>query len=414
MKRIWNVIGNLLILAAVAALAVVLVRFGGLRGEQAAPRVGAFQSPLGPTSPPPLRPTATVMGTPTASPTPLIWPTSTPKPTPTSSIPVGIRLVREIQLTTEDSGCPTWSPDGTKIAFCRSAGKAANISGVVVPLSELWVMDADGDSHRKLADNGRWPAWSPDGKLIAYVSTIDEWRGEIWITNLDGSEKRKIADAKHAPIQWAADGSIAFIQNEAITIMDEEATTMILLDSVKLLSYLSRADFWLAPDGSKVAYWDESFLKISKIDDSRVETVGEIEAPHMRNLTWSQDSSKIAYVSGIFVPQPELRVVNADGSHKLLLAKAEMEHFNYITWSPDNRFIAFTRCPTGSNMASELEIYVVRAGGSEVFRLTNNHLSEAALAWSPSGTEIAFIRYGIEKLGEPGRTIWLAVLEETQ
>ena len=67
MKRIWSVAGNLLILVAVAVLAVVLVKYGGLRGEQPAPQVGVFQSPIeGPSPPAPLpphtpTPTATVV-----------------------------------------------------------------------------------------------------------------------------------------------------------------------------------------------------------------------------------------------------------------------------------------------------------------------------------------------------------------
>jgi TolB protein len=52
---------------------------------------------------------------------------------------------------------------------------------------EGWVMNADGTSRRKLADNDAtdWsPAWSPDGALIAFVSNRDG-NDEIYILRAD-------------------------------------------------------------------------------------------------------------------------------------------------------------------------------------------------------------------------------------
>jgi dipeptidyl aminopeptidase/acylaminoacyl peptidase len=64
---------------------------------------------------------------------------------------------------------PSWSPDGTQIAFagywntCRASGGGG----------EIYVMNADGSNKRRLMDDtavDRQPAWSPDGASIAFVS----------------------------------------------------------------------------------------------------------------------------------------------------------------------------------------------------------------------------------------------------
>ena len=67
-------------------------------------------------------------------------------------------------ITTGEQGggsSPTWSPDGTSIAFSRAG--------------DIWTMDADGDNQAKVADAGSWalsaPEWSPDGQSIAYVQS---------------------------------------------------------------------------------------------------------------------------------------------------------------------------------------------------------------------------------------------------
>ena len=70
---------------------------------------------------------------------------------------------------------PAWSPDGRRIAF--ASGRDGNF--------EIYVINADGSRQRRLTRNtGRdvGPVWSPDGRRIAFESN---W--QVYVMNADGS-----------------------------------------------------------------------------------------------------------------------------------------------------------------------------------------------------------------------------------
>ena len=80
---------------------------------------------------------------------------------------------------------PAWSPDGRKLAFVSD--RDGN--------SEVYVMNADGSGQRSLTRNPAYdadPAWSPDGRKIAFVSNRDGSYG-VYVMNADGSGQRRLA-----------------------------------------------------------------------------------------------------------------------------------------------------------------------------------------------------------------------------
>ncbi len=88
---------------------------------------------------------------------------------------------------------PAWSPGGKQIAFW------GNLEGGNT--FEIYVINADSSGVRRLTttqDSGHGrnnyrPAWSPDGKKIAFYSDRDGGNG-IWIMNADGSGQARITD----------------------------------------------------------------------------------------------------------------------------------------------------------------------------------------------------------------------------
>ena len=165
----------------------------------------------------------------TSTPMPVLTPTVTPGPTPTTT-PNSTCNFDQLEIYVSDAdgsnetrltynpahdSYPSWSPDGSKIAFqSRRDGT-----------QEIYVMDADGSNQTRLTTNndafsaipaglppptGGWdtstaffssrytkrnefvaPAWSPDGGKIAFVSTRDP-NFEIYVMDADGSNQIRL------------------------------------------------------------------------------------------------------------------------------------------------------------------------------------------------------------------------------
>jgi Tol biopolymer transport system component len=125
----------------------------------------------------------------------------------------GSRWLSYIPLTA------VWSPDGRRIAFagkphwCVTGPRPCYSSH-----SDIYVMNADGSGTRKLTHNAHQnaePAWSPDGRKIAFRSTRNRNR-DIYVMNAEGSGKRNLTRnaAWDSRPSWSPDGrKIAFVSN---------------------------------------------------------------------------------------------------------------------------------------------------------------------------------------------------------
>lgn len=104
---------------------------------------------------------------------------------------------------------PSWSRRG-EIAFERAA------AGRSYP-TDVWVVGAGGGGLRRLLANAGGPAWSPDGKEIAFVRTLRDGSGALEIADADGTHARTVLRGYPANPAWSPDGkTIAYETTDAV------------------------------------------------------------------------------------------------------------------------------------------------------------------------------------------------------
>jgi Tol biopolymer transport system component len=115
--------------------------------------------------------------------------------------------VRQLTSNGDFDSAPSWSPDGQRILFER-APAGTFTPGTEAQEKDIYVMNADGTNVRRLTDSpglDEGPEFSPDGTKIAFSSARDGQQ-EIYIMDADGSNPRRLTDnpARDESPDWQA------------------------------------------------------------------------------------------------------------------------------------------------------------------------------------------------------------------
>lgn len=237
---------------------------------------------------------------------------------------------------------PTWSPDGRRIAFARACGtfKAGSFD------LDLYVVGADGKGLRRLvhtSTNDEWPTWSPDGSKIAFVSGEPQWvkpgqpgeaAADLWVVGANGRGLKRLTRnaVKDATPAWSPDGKwIAFTSNRN---GHNEVWIIAAKGGPAHALRLAGGEPAWSPDGRQIAFAhgrggaarETADLYVANSDGTAIrrlthERVGVVS----HHPSWSPDGRSIAFMSDRGGGHVGLWVIGANGRSARRLTQPPME-----------------------------------------------------------------------------------------
>lgn len=190
-----------------------------------------------------------------------------------------------------------FSLDGRHIAFSWNGGKKDT------PERQIYVMPVSGNDPTRLTSGGQddtWPAWSPDGRNIAFVRRLSGSESAIYVVSSNGGAERKLADGGDG-VSWSQDGkTLALTRPSAPNVSGGLFLLSLTSGKQHDLDAPQNATDSLpvfSPDG----HWIAFMRKRSERDLFVIPTGGgaarqlTFDANPKLGLTWTADSREIVY-----------------------------------------------------------------------------------------------------------------------
>lgn len=262
---------------------------------------------------------------------------------------------------------PSWSPDGTQIAFTRWYEPVG-----------LYVINADGTNEARVWNGQRFqsPRWNPDGKRIAFtqpkgqidditscfgtrcftVAPDTKWKiGVVELNKVLDSDTTKsvltepqCSNHCFAPA-WSTDGRYIVYADAAVGIMNTDTMTHSIWTMFNRTPKVESPSY--SPDGAKLAFQlaqhDHWELAVMNLADGSVAQITQPDPLNFRRVnnvapTWSPDGKQILFLSDRH-GKWEFYLVNADGTSKRQVFKNVTELLTIQYYFSNERVIDWRR-----------------------------------------------------------------------
>ena len=256
---------------------------------------------------------------------------------------------QRLTLNGVDDIQPTWSPDGSQIAFASNRGGAFNI----------FRMNSDGSGQVPITNSAQWssldPDWSPDAQKIVFNSNrAGIGRNEVWVMGADGSNPQRLTENR------------VLVANSSQTI------------------YSTDMEPEWSPDGTRIAFASNRDgianleIYVMNADGSNLTKLTD-SAQDDSTPTWSPDGTRIAFTSKRQFGFPQVYVMDADGSNPTNITNNLSATASSPSWSPDGATIAYVRIEGFSGSVHTL--FQMGADGSNPTLIVDN---KPIVSWMPA------------------------------
>jgi Tol biopolymer transport system component/TolB-like protein/Tfp pilus assembly protein PilF len=280
---------------------------------------------------------------------------------------------------------PAFSPDGKSIAY------ASDIEGNF----EIYTRVIATGETKRLTNNlahDSFPTYAPDGTQMIFNSDLEKENTDAYLMNIDGSNVRKITDAPGwdaaPPNSWSPDGT------QLLLFSDRDGHENIYLMNIELsaprrVAAEIESDTALnpsySPGGDLILYQSTDELRIFNTKSETDRVVFKMSSGG--NATFSPDGNKILFQDRID-ENSEICAVNVDGSGFVNLTQSPSRDMS-PAYSPDGTKIAFAANRAAGT--STFEIYVMNADGSDQRLVFGDRAMSVGPVWVPDGKSIVFV-----------------------
>ena len=306
---------------------------------------------------------------------------------------------------------PRISPDGSRIAYLVAQNQMEK-DKPWKSITQLWVVATAGPAtaarqYTRGEKGVSSPAWSPDGKLLAFIMEAGEEKEakpQVWFMYADGGEAWQVTKHKSGVrnFQFSPEGKTLLLVATPPQPSDEEKREKEHDDAVVVDHHLKNAQLWTwniadsqekqitkgdytvsdprwSPDGSHITFTtnptprlDDLWLQTARVLDVSTGQEHELAATpkYTHTARWSPDGKWIAYLgtSGPAIYQTRLFVVSADGGQPRELTSSFELNAAEPFWSPDCKTIFF-----GSETREAGEVFAADVAAGTVKQVTNKN-----------------------------------------